>query len=164
MINDAGIGYVGNDKKDSIGKAMNEMVGVFREIQKHRDTLSMRRKTMFNTPLLLAISKAQNIQRGSPGNINQTKLEHLINQVERGKKKWPSRYHKRKKENNTNDHVSERVGEAILIELENAVAILSQHCMYLKEQEGRNDQNRARLEPIRPTAANTKVEIRKKRP
>eukprot|EP00957_Ditylum_brightwellii_P200729 15302464-Ditylum_brightwellii.AAC.1 len=80
-----------------------------------------------------------------------------MGQANRAIQKWPSRYHKKKKED---AGTSVRIGEAILSEIDAAIAILSQHCAYLEEQQIRDDGAAAWDEPAKPTAANTEWKIR----
>eukprot|EP00957_Ditylum_brightwellii_P158879 12092772-Ditylum_brightwellii.AAC.1 len=58
IINDIGIRYIGEGEKE----------------KKHRATLSSRRKTLFDTPLLREIAKAQNVNGVTPGNLLREKL------------------------------------------------------------------------------------------
>eukprot|EP00957_Ditylum_brightwellii_P092474 7041882-Ditylum_brightwellii.AAC.1 len=156
IISNAGIRYISKGEKEKVDKAVHKTRDLFGEIQRHRATLLSCRKTLFDTPLLREIAKAQNVNGVAPGNLLREKLSGLMGQANIAIQKWPSRYHKKKKEDTG---TSVRIGEAILSELDAAIVILSQHCAYLEEQQIRNDDAAAWDEPPKPTTANIKWKI-----
>jgi len=152
----------GSDEKATVENALRYTVAVFRDVQKYRERLLRDKVNLFKTPILVAIEKFQSV-KAKPGRIPDFTIEQgrdLIIRIDKAGTYWPNRYTTKV----GTGELAPRRGEAILSELENAKSIISKHCIYLEEQNVRNDAASRRTESVQPNAKNSSFEIRKTMP